>query len=329
MARITSGGESDKAAHTPVFEYAARYRVIRLIAKGGMASVYLAEQVGESGFAKTVALKVISPGRLKDPSAVRLFFDEARLTADLVHQNIVQVYNLATYRDHHFIVMEFIHGLTARDLVHRLGQQEKLPPVNLAAFIVSRVCRALAYAHDKRDRRGRKLGIVHRDVTPTNVMIDYRGFVKLSDFGIAKALTMSVPDESKIVMGKFPYMSPEQARGEITDGRTDVFSLGLVLHELLTGKRLYEAKSRKELLALAASTKVRSPSVARSSVPKELTRITLTAIALDADKRFQTAKEFGDALELYMYSGGYGPTNEKLAEYLLEVFPEVDRDRIE
>ncbi len=323
------GSDAASAKKTPVFEYVARCRVLRMIAKGGMASVYLAEQMGESGFAKTVALKVISPERLSDPAAVRLFFDEAKLTADLVHQNIIQVYNLATYKAYNFIVMEFLHGVTVREFLVRHEREGKLPPVDLAAFIVSRVCRGLAYAHDKRDRRGRPLGIVHRDVTPTNIMLDYRGFTKLTDFGIAKALTMSIPDETKVIMGKFPYMSPEQARAEATDGRSDIFSLGLVLYELLTGRQLYDVKTVKELLALFGSTKVRSPAAARSIIPKELARITLTATAIDIEKRFQTAREFGDALEVYMYSSGYGPTNEKLAEYLLGVFPEVDRDWIE
>ena len=315
------------------FEYAARCRVIRKIAEGGMGTVYLGEQVGESGFAKTVALKVIRRDKLADEGAARLFVDEAKLVADLVHQNILQVYNLASYRGAYFIVMEFLHGVNAREFIgrhveHRTSENG-LPPADLSAFIASRVARALAYAHQKRDRRGRPLGIVHRDVTSTNIMLDYRGFVKLSDFGIAKAITMSTPDETKFIMGKYPYMSPEQARAERTGPESDVFSLGLCLYELLTGERPYEAKSRKELLVLFDEKEVTPPRELNPLVSEELSRITMKAIALEPEERHTTAKEFGTALELHMYSSGYGPTNEKLAEYLQSVFPEVDRDRIE
>jgi serine/threonine-protein kinase len=332
-------GEADPVAKTPgdtgagraarSFEFATRCRVIRKIADGGMASVYLAEQMGESGFAKTVALKVIRRDRLRDERTVRLFVDEAKLVADLVHQNILQVYNLAQYKGLHFIVMEFLHGLTARDFLERHRERERLIPVDLAAFIASRVARALAYAHDKRDRKGRPLGIVHRDVTTSNIMLDHRGFVKLSDFGIAKALTMSIPDETRVIMGKFPYMSPEQARGEKTSPRSDLFSLGVVLYELLTGAKPYEPTSRRELLRLFDEADVPSPTELRPIVPEELSRIVGKAISLDQADRFASAREFGDALEVYMYSSGYGPTNEKMADYLHAVFPEADRDRIE
>ena len=320
------------------FEYAARCRVIRKIADGGMGSVFLGEQVGEVGFAKTVALKVIRRDKLKDEKAARLFVDEAKLVADLVHQNILQVYNLASYRGAYFIVMEFLHGVNAREFLSRHVEKKSLPPVDLAAFTVSRICRALAYAHEKRDRKGRPLGIVHRDVTPTNIMIDYRGFVKLSDFGIAKALTMSTSaggelGETKFIMGKYPYMSPEQAAGSCTGRESDIFSLGLCLYELLTGERPFlghqEAKSRKELLGLFETKRVVPPHELRPLVPSELSDITMKSIACDLDKRYESAKRFGTALELYMYSSRYGPTNEKLAEYLQAIFPEVDRDRIE
>jgi len=322
-------GEAKSASRTPIFEYAARCRIIRKIAEGGMGSVYLAEQIGEVGFAKTVALKVIKKERLEDERAVRLFLDEARLVADLVHQNILQVYNLASYRGMYFIVMEFLHGVTARDFLVRHTEEGRLPPVDLAAFIVSRVCRGLAYAHDKRDRKGQPLGIVHRDVTPTNIMLDFRGFVKLSDFGIAKALTMSIPDETKVIMGKFPYMSPEHAMARPTDQRSDIFSLGLVLYELLTGRRILEVRNRKELLKLFETAAFVPPDERRPVVPRELADICMRALEIDPADRYQSAREFGNALEVYMYATRYGPTNEKLAEYLNSVFPEVDRDRIE
>ena len=311
------------------FEYAAKCRVIRKIADGGMGSVYLAEQIGATGFSKTVALKVIRKDRLSDSSTVAMFVDEAKLVADLVHQNILQVYNLAAYGGRHFIVMEFLHGVTLTDFVKRHAEMGKLCPVDYAAFIASRVCRGLAYAHDKRDRQGRHLGIVHRDVTPSNVMIDFRGFVKLTDFGIAKALETSVPDESEVIMGKLPYMSPEQARGDITGPRSDIFSLGLVLYQILTGETVYRPESRKDLLRLMSEYRIVPPKRLRSSIPDDLDKVVMGALQPDVGKRYQGAKEFVDILEHYMYHDRYGPTNEKLAEYVRSVFPESDRDRIE
>ena len=306
----------------------AKCRVIRKIADGGMGSVYLAEQIGPTGFTKTVALKVIRKERLEDPKTVAMFVDEAKLVADLVHQNILQVYNLGEYGGRHFIVMEYLHGVTLTEFLKRHKDMGKLPPVDMAAFIASRVCRGLGYAHDKRDRQGRPLGIVHRDVTPSNVMIDVRGFVKLSDFGIAKALDTSVPDESQVIMGKLPYMSPEQARGEITGFSSDIFSLGLVLYELLSGETVYRPQSRGDLLRLMNEFRIVSPRRLRSSIPDELEEIVMKALKTEPAKRYGSAKEFGDALEHYMYHDRWGPTNEKLAQYVLSVFPDVDRDRI-
>jgi serine/threonine protein kinase len=225
--------------------------------------------------------------------------------------------------------MEFMHGVTSRDFLRRHEDEGRLPPVDISAFIISRVCRALAYAHDKRDRKGTPLGIVHRDVTPTNIMLDLRGFVKLMDFGIAKALTMSIPDETKVVMGKFPYMAPEQVWGRTTDRRTDIFALGLCLYELLTGERPLEAKSRKELIQKMSGRPIAPPCERRRIVPRALSDIVMKSLEMDPERRHADAREFGDALEMYMYGSGYGPTNEKLAEYLVDVFPEIDRDRIE
>jgi len=312
------------------FEYATRCRILRKIADGGMGTVYLGEQLGGSGFAKTVALKFIKPERLQDPVALRMFTDEAKLVADLVHPNIVQVHNLAEFHGQYFIVMEHLHGKTLTEYLKHYRERRCLPDPGMAAFIVSRVCRGLDYAHTKRDRSGCPLGLVHRDVTPSNVMMDFRGAVKLTDFGIAKALTMNMPDETKTIMGKYPYMSPEQAAAAVTDARSDIYSLGLVLYELLTLTQVYTPKTRQELLEMIKKYRIRDPrKIVPAGLPDELVEILMTAVKREPAERYASAQEFGDALERHMYSKGYGPTNEKLARHLLEVWPEADRDKVE
>lgn len=308
--------------------YTANLKVIRKLAEGGMGSVFLAEQLGVEGFSKTVAIKVIRKDMLDDRETVTLFFDEAKLVADLVHPNIVQVYNLAHYKGRYFVIMEYVHSVTARDFALRHLDEGRQIPVDLAAFIVSRVCRGLYYAHRKRDRKGRHLGIVHRDVTPSNILLDFRGNVKLSDFGIAKALTMNVPDETKVIMGKLPYMSPEQARGLPTDPRSDIYSLGLVLHQLLSGMPVFSPRNREELLEMQLG-KIPYVSAMRKSVPGELSDIVAKATQYNVEERLADANEFLVALETYMYRDRYGPTNEKLAEYMRQVFPDIDWDRVE
>ena len=313
---------------TSLATYTTSLQVIRKLAEGGMGSVFLAEQLGAAGFSKTVAIKVIRREFLNDKETVTLFFDEAKLVADLVHPHIVQVYNLAEYKGRYFVVMEYVHGMNARDVMLRHLDQGRSIPTDIAAFIVSRICRGLYYAHRKRDRKGVHLGLVHRDVTPSNILCDLRGSVKLSDFGIAKALTMNIPDETKVIMGKLPYMSPEQARGLPTDPRCDIYALGLVLYELLSGTPVFMPKSREQLMYLQEKGVPPIDSV-RKNVPPDLAAIVKKATELDVDARFADANEFGTALETYMYSNRYGPTNEKLAEYLQQIFPEIDWDRVE
>ncbi|MCX7806750.1 MAG: serine/threonine protein kinase [Planctomycetota bacterium] len=316
------------AGGSDVLQYVARLRILRKIADGGMGTVYLAEQLGEKLFKKIVAVKVIKEDRLQDRRALQMFLDEARLVADLVHPNIAQVYNLGRVGNLYFIVMEFLHGRTLTDYLNRHREMGVQAPHEMSAFIVSRVCRGLEYAHTKRDIYGRHLGIVHRDVTPSNIMIDFRGAVKLTDFGIAKALTMNMPDETKVIMGKLPYMSPEQASGGGTDARSDIFSLGLVLYESITMTRVYAPKTRAELVEMMTRFRIKDPRRIVPAIPAELAAITMKALERRPEDRFQTAFEFGDALERYMYSKGYGPTNEKLARYLLEIYPGADRDRV-
>ncbi|MBF0198921.1 MAG: serine/threonine protein kinase [Planctomycetes bacterium] len=235
-------------------EYQTKCNILRLVATGGMGSVYLAEQIGAFGFKKIVAIKTIRTDLIENKSTREMFISEAKLVADLIHENIAQVYNLDTCDNVLFIVMEYIKGINLSKLIRRHIKMQKQMDPEMAAFICSRVARALSYAHHKSDHEGNLLQIVHRDVTPANVLIDTLGVVKLTDFGIAKALTMGTPDEKKVLMGKYPYMSPEQVALKGTDSRSDIFTLGVLCYEMLTLKKLIPASSREELLDLFKSS---------------------------------------------------------------------------
>ena len=301
-------------------EYNTRCRIVRLVASGGMGSVYLAEQLGVEGFKKTVAIKTIKNDLLDNEGTKQMFISEAKLVADLIHENIAQVYNLGETEDQMFIVMEYIKGINLSRFIRQHLKLGQPIPSDMACFICSRIARALSYAHVKTGVDGEPLQVVHRDVTPANVLIDTLGVVKLTDFGIAKAITMGTPDEKKVLMGKYPYMSPEQVRLEGTDARSDIFALGIVLYEMLTGHKLMDVKSRPELMALLESGDLYSRSDFPADTPAELVDILDTMLKIDKNDRLNTARKLVVTLEKHMYDKGYGPTNEKLALYLRKLF---------
>lgn len=311
-----------------VFQYVGTYRIIQEVAEGGMGRVYLGEQLGVSGFTKTVGIKTIRRDLVDSGLFRDLFIAEAKLVADLVHENIQQVYQLIDMAGTYAIVMEWIHGVTFEDINARLDDRNEYLPPDLAVFLVSRVARALHYAHSKRGRDGRPLNLVHRDVSPVNVFASWQGVVKLADFGIAKALTHSHLDDGKETVGKTPYMSPEQARGETTDARSDIFSLGLVLFEMLTGEQLYPVESVEEVIDLHATKKIPSPRGWNPHIPEQIEPIMRKMLEVNAEARHQSAAEVVRELEVFMYGGGYGPTNEKLSDYLDSLFPDVDKHRL-
>lgn len=296
------------------------YEMTRKIAEGGMGLVYEAVQLGAGNFRKVVAVKLIREEYSAIEEFQNNFIGEARLVADLIHTNIVQTYHLGQVGGQYFMVMEFVRGVNLEQFIEQHRKLGKPIPVDIAAFIVSRISRGLQYAHTKCDRDGRHLNIVHRDIGPKNVLIAYEGDVKLTDFGIAKALDLMYNEEGKVIAGKDEYLSPEQASYAITDARADLFPLGIVLTELLLGRNIFRsadrAQSRRNILTLP----IPQFGKLRPDIDAKLETIIQRALQRDRDKRYQSALEMLTDLELYLYSDRYGPTNEKLAVYLKNLF---------
>jgi serine/threonine-protein kinase len=285
-----------------------------------MATVYEAQQLGPSGFSKRIALKVIHPHFAQRPEFLQLFIDEAKLSANLLHGNIVQIYQLGEVGGDYFIAMEFIPGPTLRNIIDRHREVGKAMPQTLAAYIASRVCRALDFAHNFVGPDGNRLDIVHRDVSPGNIMATWDGHIKLADFGIAKARTSIDPASDGIRIGKKHYMSPEQLTGLEVDGRSDVFSLGLVLYELLALERLF----REDVTALALSEVAIAPLPSLrdlvTNLDEALERIILAALERDPSRR-PTAAALGQALDRWVADQQEVATPDRLEAHLAKIFP--------
>lgn len=296
------------------------FELVRVLAEGGMGIVYEAEQKGAGKFVKRVAVKLIREEYSKIEEFRSNFIGEARLVADLIHTNIVQTYHLGEIGGQYFMTMEYVDGINLEDFLQRHRETNQLVPVDLAAFIVSRVCRGLSHAHQRCDSSGRNLGIVHRDVNPRNIMLAREGDVKLTDFGIAKAFDLMYNEEGEVIAGKDEYLSPEQARREVTDARADLFSCAILLSEMLLGENIFEANreedTRKNILELS----IPDFTELRAEVDSRLDDIIQHAFKRDREKRYQSAQAMLTALEIYLYYDGYGPTNEKLAAYMNDLF---------
>jgi serine/threonine protein kinase len=278
-------------ANADTHKVLGRYTLVRLIGRGGMAEVWKAKMRGAHNFQRVVVVKRILPHLVSDPQFVRMFTTEATLSARLAHPNIVHVYEFAEADGELFLAMEYVHGVNLSDLVKQLGDRDERLPVGMAVRVAHEICLALGYAHALHDEDGKPLGIIHRDVSPSNIMVGYDGTVKLLDFGIAKALNKS--DEhtrTGAFKGKVSYMSPEAVESEVElDARTDIFAVGVVLHEMLLGKRLFKGRDDLHTIALVRACRVEPPSVERAEVSPELDRIVGKALARDRDLRYQSA----------------------------------------
>lgn len=297
-----------------------RYEMVRQVAEGGMGVVYEAHQHGAGNFRKVVAVKLIREEYSSIEEFQKNFIGEARLVADLIHTNIVQTYHLGQVSGQYFMVMEFVRGVNLEQFLERHRQLGRPVPPDIAAFIASRVARGLTYAHQKCDTEGRHLNIVHRDVNPKNVLLAWEGDVKLTDFGIAKALDLMYNEEGKVIAGKDEYLSPEQASYAVTDARADIFSLGIVLTELLLGKNIFRAADRLQSRRNILTQPIPVFGRLRPDIDPKLENILQKSLARDRDRRYPSAADLMTDLELYLYSDRYGPTNEKLAVYSRQLF---------
>jgi len=297
-----------------------RYEVVRQIHEGGMGIVYEARQLGSRGFVKRVAIKVVRERYAQNAEFIENFVGEAKLVADLIHTNIVQTYHLGDSRGSYFIAMELIRGVNLEQFLQQLVKQQQTLPRELAVFVVSRVVRGLAYAHSKMDPDGNPLGIVHRDVNPKNIMIALEGDVKLTDFGVAKARGFLTDKEGEEVAGKPEYMSPEQADFQITDKRSDIFSAGVVLLQLLSGQNIFKGPTPEDSRQRVLACQLPDLAPLCPDLPPKLEEIIRRTLARDPAARYQTADEFLYELEYFIYHKGYGPTNETLGKFIRELF---------
>ena len=314
----------DEVEATPLEELVdtTRFKLVKRLAEGGMGAVYEAKQLGAEGFEKTMAIKTILEDYSANPEFVEMFIGEAKLVADLVHQNIVQIYQLGKINNIYYIAMEYINGIDLGMFMDKHAELGVELPVDMATFLISRVCRGLEYAHAKTDAAGNPLGVVHRDISPGNIMMTWEGVVKITDFGIAKAKKLMKDREGEVLLGKIQYMSPEQAEFKQTDGRSDIFSLGVVMYELLSGQQLFSEENTIVALRNISVKKIPSIRTLNPRVPEDVERLLNRALERDRDKRYQTAGEFGYDLEYYMYHNRFGPTNVTLEKYLAKLFPD-------
>jgi eukaryotic-like serine/threonine-protein kinase len=297
-----------------------KYYLLERINVGGMAEVFRAKAFGVEGFERLVAVKRILPNIAEDKEFIRMFIEEAKLAVQLNHANIAQIFDLGVVDGAYYIALEHVHGRDLRGMFDRCRQLGEPMPVSQACFVVMKLCEGLDYAHNKRDQAGREVHLVHRDVSPQNVLVSFEGEVKIIDFGIAKAAGKGSKTQAGILKGKFGYMSPEQVRGIPIDRRSDVFSCGIVLYELLTGERLFVGESDFSTLEKVRNVEILPPSTYNRRIPDELERIVLKALAKDPEERYQNAIDLHDELQAFVYTAGEFYSRKDLAGWMKKTF---------
>ncbi|MBI2894740.1 MAG: serine/threonine protein kinase, partial [Deltaproteobacteria bacterium] len=297
-----------------------KYYLLDRINVGGMAEVFKAKAYGVEGFERLVAVKRILPSIAEDSEFIEMFIDEAKISVQLTHANIAQIFDLGKVADAYFIALEFIHGKDLRAIFDRARKKGEPIPIPMACYVIMKLCEGLDYAHNKKDAAGRDLNLVHRDVSPQNILISYDGEVKIIDFGIAKAAGKASKTQAGILKGKFGYMSPEQVRGLPLDRRSDIFSVGIALYEILTGERLFVGESDFSTLEKVRNVEIMPPSTYNRKIPEELEQIVLKALAKDVDERYATAMDLHDDLQSFMYTSGNFFARKDLAAYMRKAF---------
>jgi serine/threonine protein kinase len=304
-----------------------KYYLLERINVGGMAEVFKAKTFGVEGFERLLAVKRILPNIAEDEEFITMFIDEAKIAVQLQHANIAQIFDLGKVDDSYFIALEYVNGRDLRSIFDRMRSRGEALPIAMACWIMMQVCEGLDYAHNKRDGQGRELHLIHRDISPQNVLIGYDGEVKLIDFGIAKAAGKASTTQAGILKGKFGYMSPEQVRGLPIDKRSDIFAVGIVLYELLTGERLFVGETDFSTLEKVRNVEIVPPSSYNKKIPAELERLMLKALARDPEDRYSNAIDLHDDLQSFLYSIGEFYSRKDLAGWMKKTFAaEIEED---
>ncbi len=298
-----------------------KYLLLDRIAVGGMAELYRAMMTGAEGFEKLIAIKKLLSHLTVQENLVNAFVGEAKLAALLQHQNIVQIYDFGSVDGDYFIAMEHLFGKDLRLIVDKSEEKELPLSLEYVMYIASRVCEGLDYAHHLRDLEGNPLHIIHRDISPPNIFITYDGEVKIVDFGIAKAASQNTETVEGVIKGKVSYMSPEQAGGQSVDQRSDIFATGILLYEMLTGKRMFEGEPL-QILPKVCEAEFEPLDQVVKNLPPELYEILQRALAKDPDQRYQSSGDMLSDLEECMHENDFRPTARGLAQYMKALFEE-------
>ncbi len=306
-----------------------KYYLVDKIATGGMAEIFKAKSISTAGFEKIQVIKRILAHLSSNDEFVTMFIDEAKISVSLQHANIVQIYDFGKIRDNYFIAMEWVDGKDVKLVLRKLAGRRKILPEEFAVYIAHELCKGLDYAHRKTDMQGRDLGIVHRDMSPSNVLVSYDGEIKIADFGIAKAEMSQYDTKDGVLKGKFEYMSPEQARGESVTQQSDLFSAGIILYEMLTGRRLFKTDSEIKTLEKIKKVDISPPSALNPNVPQRLDDIVMRALTVRREDRFTDAREFQHSLLEYMYPSTPPVIQRSLAVFMEELFHKEKTEEIE
>ena len=299
-----------------------KYQLLRRLATGGMAELFLARAAAMAGFEKHVVLKRILPQHAESDDFIKMFLTEARLAATLHHPNIVQVYDIGEEGGQYFFTMEWVQGQDLRRIVRAARKAGVAVPLEHVLHIIAGVAAGLHHAHDKADTDGTPIGIVHRDVSPSNVLVTYDGAVKVVDFGIAKAAAFQSNTIAGTLKGKIPYMSPEQCRGEAVDRRSDIFSIGTLLWEMTTGVRLFAGDNEIAIINRVAKGDVPTPTSIRPDYPRELEAIVMRALHSDPNQRYQNALDLQLDLEDFVRENRIPVSSARVGKFMRELFAE-------
>ncbi|MBI2375267.1 MAG: serine/threonine protein kinase [Deltaproteobacteria bacterium] len=309
-------------APEPTYSRFGTYVLLDRISVGGMAEVFRARQMGVEGFSKMVAIKRILPNIAQDEEFIEMFVDEAKLTVQMEHGNVVKIFDLGKVDTSYYIAMEYISGVDLRTVWDRARKRQRLLPIAMSCFIMQKVCEGLDYAHRKKGEDGTEYNLVHRDVSPQNVLVSYEGEVKVVDFGIAKASHKVGKTQAGVLKGKFGYMSPEQVRGHELDNRSDIFACGVLLWELLVGDRLFLGESDFSTLEKVRKVELVPPTQLNKRLSPQVERIVMKALAKSREDRYRWASEMAEDLQRYLFASNQPFARTDLQRYMKQHFAE-------